>query len=423
MSDKIDDSKDVFKLVKSIADYTQVYARLGCGHIINSGKLKRHWPCPKTDNSGSSKSTKFRLHKDFAINGRCIHNDVNNGQYMGIIEYTMWMYNLGEIDAAMEVLDAAGIQYEDLRRGSNRPRLNEGASPVPTLTPELIAERKQKEFAKGKRAVESIAKTWSAGVPLTNPNALALLDKYMQERGLPPGHADKMPKHLRVNFNLLYPGYYRESEKAAWYAGVMVPMCDATGKRCNFHRHYFQKKTGKKVPEDNRKLMMEAPWSLEPGSFLEYDEPYVFDGETGEKSAIIQVGEGMETMEGVRAGTNLPVQPMFSDYFLKNYQPPEIEGVKPENYFIEIYEDKDVSGAGTRACNALAQRLTKLGYRCRKHVPPMDIPEGAKGVDWLDVWNKLGVMAFHEELRDPDLEQAYLDKEEALKAEANIQMT
>lgn len=404
MGNMIDESKDVFKLVNSIADYTQIYARLGCGHIINNtNKLYRQWPCPKNDTSGTSESTKFRLHKDFVTNGRCIHNDVNNGQYMGIIEYTMWMYNLGEIDAAMEVLDAAGIPYEDLRKSSSRPRVNKGVSPVPVLTPEVIAQRKEKDFAKGKRAIELIAKVWSEGVSLSEDRAVELLDKYMQERGLPVGHAAKMPKHLRVNFNLMYPKYYRESEQPAWYAGLMVPMCDANGKRCNFHRHYFQKNSGKIIPEGNRKLMMESPWSLEPGSFLEYDAPVVFEGDNGESFAIIQVGEGLETMEAVRAATDLPVQPMFSDYFLKNYQPPAIEGVKPENFFIEIYEDKDNSGAGTRACNELVNRLTKLGFRCRKHVPPMEIPQGKKGVDWLDVWNELGVKAFHEELRDPEI--------------------
>jgi len=403
---KIDDSNEVFKLVNSIADYTQVYARLGCGHIVNAGgnKVKRSWPCPKECPSGESKSTKFRLHKDFHINGKCIHNDVNNGHYMGIIDYVRWMYRLDAIDAAMEVLDAAGIHYVDLRKGSSRPRMNSNATPVPTLSPEVVAKRKRKHYENGEKAIKRISKMWSEAVPISDPNAQVLLDKYMQSRGLPVGHAAKMPKHLRVHFNLSYPSYLRDDDQKVWYAGLLIPMKDETGKRCTIHRHYFQKDTGERIPEDKKKLMMEGPWSPAPGSYLEYEEPLSYMLEDQTKVAIVQVGEGMETMEAVRAATNVPVQPMFSDHYLSSFIPPEIEGVKPENYYVYFYEDKDRSGAGTRAVTAAIERLEPLGYQCHRLVPPLEIPEGAKSVDWLDVWNELGVMAFPEDLRDPDLE-------------------
>ncbi len=54
---------------------------------------------------------------------------------------------------------------------------------------------------------------------------------------------------------------------------------------------------------------------------------------------------------------------------------------------ILIAVDKDLSGAGQGAGERLAERLLKEGRAVRFAVPPIAIPEGEKGVDWLDALN------------------------------------
>lgn len=386
--------KSVFELVKEIGDYSSIYAALGCGHIVGSVKEKAMHPCPKTGNPADKKSTKFRLHKDFDINGKCIHNDVNEGHYMGVIDYVMWMYDESPLEAAMRICDEAGLEY---RRGTgSRPPQNK--TPIKTVTPEEIAARNAKVVETGKRNLALVDRVWSESVSITDPRALSLLDKYLVHRGLPEGHVNRLPKNIRVSFNLMYPGAFREENKPAWYAGCLIPMLDARGKRVSFHRHYFEKNSGHKVNEEKRKLLMNLPWSLEPGSKLEYDQPKVFTDE-GVKCAVIGVGEGFETMEAVRAGTNMPVQPMYSSSLLQGYQPPVIEGVNNEDFFIFIFADRDRKEGGEKAAKILAQRLTEQGFTVDILLPPIAIPSGKKSVDWLDAYNELDKEAFPSDVR------------------------
>lgn len=385
-------NESVFTLVNSIGDFRQVYASLGCGHIVGSAKEKRSWPCPKADSTGSSKSTKFRLARDFDVTGKCIHNDVNDGHYMDVIDYVSWMFNCDKVDAAKQILDVVGIDYDNHNSG--------GRSSVPvkqTEKPEVIAAKKQAAYNDGVQKINLAQKVWKQGLPLTEPVARDLLNKYLIGRGLPDGHVDLMPKSLRVNTNLLYPKSLRDTDKSshAWYAGVLLPLVDDCGQPVTIHRHYFLKETGDRIPESNKKLMMSPPWSLLPGTKMIYDEPLVWE-EDGIKSAVIAIGEGMETMEAVRAATGLPVQPMYSSSLLQGYVPPHIDGVTPNNMFLAFFVDKDIKKAGEKSAMIAIERLTALGYQCEMLLPPMDIPEGAKGVDWLDQWCLTGSADFPE---------------------------
>lgn len=401
----LDDRKDVFKLVESISDYSSVYSNLGLSEIVNSQNPKKMVPCPKTGNSGKKTSTKFRMHRDFELNGKCIHNDVNDGRYMDIITFTMWFHGENDpIDAAMTVLDAAGIEYEDLR-GSNRTRkVDKPAVPVKTITPEEIVERKQRAYDDGVKTLQNIMKMWDKSLPITNPRAREILNKYLMVRGLPDGHVDHLPSNLRVDMNAYYSAYFREEKKAAYYCALLIPMIDHQGRKATFHRHFFQKKTGNKIPETNKKLMMSPAWLLEAGTHMQYDDYQYFDID-GETYAHIAIGEGLETMEAVRAAMNVNVQPMYNTTLLQGYVVPRSvldKGIPPERIIIDFYIDKDKPvkndpfkrGAGEIAADRAIDRLTKLGFNCAKYIPPLEIDCNGSGVDWLDVWNTLGADGF-----------------------------
>ncbi|KJG37702.1 hypothetical protein UA32_12120 [Photobacterium angustum] len=399
----IDDRKDVFKLVESISDYSSVYANLGLSDIVNSQNPKKMVPCPKSGNSGNKKSTKFRFHKHYEVNGKCIHNDVNNGRYMDIITFTMWFHGESDpIDAAMTVLDAAGIEYEDLR-GKNRTRkVSKPAIPVKIISPEEIIARKQRAYEEGLKCLQNMMKMWDKSLPISNPIARDIVNKYLMVRGLPDGHVDKLPINLKVNMNAFYPAFFREENKAAYYCALLIPMIDHEGRRATFHRHFFQKNTGKKIPETKKKLMMSPAWTLEAGTHMQYDDFQCFEVD-GKTYAHIAIGEGLETMEAVRAAMQVNVQPMYNTTMLQGYKVPDTLlafGIPPERILLDFYIDKDLPvegdplgrGAGEIAADRAIERLTKEGYQCEKFIPPLEL--NGKGVDWLNVWNILGKDGF-----------------------------
>ena len=58
---------------------------------------------------------------------------------------------------------------------------------------------------------------------------------------------------------------------------------------------------------------------------------------------------------------------------------------------VTIYADKDSpskfhpKGHGQEAATMLAERLWKSGIQAGVELPPIDIPDGKKGIDWLDI--------------------------------------
>lgn len=404
MNQPLSADQDVFKLIALISDYRQIYSHFGLGDIVNSSNPCNSVPCPKTP-SAKKTSTKFRFKSGWESSGRWHHNDVDSGASQGPMEFVMWFFGISDpIDAAMTLLDAAGIEYKDLRGQSYNRVIPINKNITPLLTDEEIALRKQKKWGEAVRSIKRVAKTWEDALPLSHPVAAAALDRYLVHRGLPAGHVNNMPRHLKVSLNLYYPAFFRKENNPAYYAGLLIPVIDLDGQRVTCHRHYFDKITGEKVPEENRKMMMATPWEMPLGSYLEYDKPEIIIKD-GIKHALYQVGEGVETMEAVRVLTDGPVQPMFSTGLLRNFTPKmeHIEGITPNNVYIDFFVDKDKPqeddqfgrGPGEIAADIAIKRLSELGYQCQKYLPPLDIPDGEKGVDWLDAWNQLGHAALN----------------------------
>ena len=77
----------------------------------------------------------------------------------------------------------------------------------------------------------------------------------------------------------------------------------------------------------------------------------------------------------------------YSDTLLKNGKIPNVTSVL-------IFADKDASGAGQEKAEALAARLRREGKFVDIYMPPLDIPNGSKSMDWLDTYNLAGPSAF-----------------------------
>ncbi|MBF0098387.1 MAG: toprim domain-containing protein [Magnetococcales bacterium] len=105
---------------------------------------------------------------------------------------------------------------------------------------------------------------------------------------------------------------------------------------------------------------------------------YPMDGDT------LHLTEGIESAFAVRLGSGGPAWACLTAGALEAVQIPR--GVRS----VCVWGDLDASGTGQRAARALADRLAGEGRSVRVLLPPGAIPEGAKGLDWLDVWTQRG---------------------------------
>ena len=103
---------------------------------------------------------------------------------------------------------------------------------------------------------------------------------------------------------------------------------------------------------------------------------YVLLGKMGERVAVT---EGIETGLAVHLATELPVLAALTATGMKKLTIP------CEVRQLEIFADKDLSCTGQEAAEVLKARAAEAGLRAQIHLPALDIPESAKGIDWLDV--------------------------------------
>jgi len=99
----------------------------------------------------------------------------------------------------------------------------------------------------------------------------------------------------------------------------------------------------------------------------------------GEPTDLLCIAEGIETSLAVAIGTEEATWSGVQTSMMGSMQIPD--SVKK----VLIFADKDLNEAGKNAAEKLAERLTMQGKTVFIFYPPVEIPEGAKGVDWLDV--------------------------------------
>ncbi|MUJ20501.1 DUF7146 domain-containing protein [Aliivibrio fischeri] len=389
---------NVFDLVNTrIYDWFTVLDGIGLGYITDAPKKKHPCPLGGPSSSGSKESTKFRLRADFAQSGMVHHEDYNDKRYMSLIDFMCIFCNVDNVTAAKMALDICGIEY-------NCPEGATGSSNFKkhVIDPEIIIARKKKQFYDGKKAIARIASFWSQGVLISQDReAFDIVKSYLMTRGLPDYVMDSIPDTIRFHKDLIYPKCFRnehEQDKNASYPCVLIKIINENKLPTTFHRHWMNR-DGSTINEPERKMSMSAPWLMHQGSRAVYDEPLVTTIENGELHAYICLGEGWETMLAVKCATQLPIQPMINATLLQGYEPEEIDGVLRENHHLLFFGDKDKSKAGENAINNAISRLAPQGWSCHSFFPEEDIPEGAKGIDWLDVWCDKGVLGFPEIFR------------------------
>ena len=314
-------------------------------------KAGHHVACPVHGGTDG-----FRLFKDFHTTGGGYCNSC--GPQANGFALMAWLKGYAFGDAVREV--------SNWIRGDNK-------APAP-IRRAPIAAPKPEDFT---RAREYISKVWAASKPIKCTPA----EMYLLKRGIP---ADCIPSTLRFHPGLKYV-HGKEKEDLGMFPCLLAPIKDKNGFILSIHR-IFLTNQGEKAPVPDAKKMMPKCGYLGGAAIKTYA--------SGE---VLGVAEGIETALGARAATGMPVWPCVSAVLM------ELVDI-PENVrHVVIWADLDRSGTGLKSANVLGERVAALGKTFEICIPDVAIPEGAKGVDWLEVWLDKGIEGFPAHLRHMEI--------------------
>lgn len=203
---------------------------------------------------------------------------------------------------------------------------------------------------------------WSESVQMIDEKA-EVLRRYLQGRGLDV-HEDIYA--LRLHPSLAYVD--EDGKFVARYPAMIARVAAPDNTRVTLHRTYLTE-DGRKAPVEKAKKLLPYPDDLSMhGAAIRLAPPAV----------VLGIAEGIETAMAATALFGIPCWAAISAAVLRGFEPP------PGTEWVMIFADKDVSEAGRKAAEALSETLIKRGLAVTTHYPPLDIPPGSKGVDWMD---------------------------------------
>jgi len=233
---------------------------------------------------------------------------------------------------------------------------------------------------------ERIEKFLTESVALDDPTAEPAR-LYLKSRGLDPSFGSNA-----LAFHPSLPYYDEENKKVGEFPTLIGRITDSQNNVIGLQRIYLTK-DGKKANVASPKKVI---GNVKGGGI--YFDPL---------EEVINVAEGPETSLAIRLGTTRPTVSAISANGMQAIQIPAL--VKT----VHIWADLDRSGAGERAMRELANRLLKEGRKVFSHIPTGPIPDGKKGIDWLDIFNERNLKEFYEE-GEPVVEQKRVSKIKSL---------
>ena len=227
---------------------------------------------------------------------------------------------------------------------------------------------KAKEDAKRQKRILSIWKN-------TKPFEGSLVEVYLRARGI--SFDLSKVKNLRFspkleNWEEVTAGKWKRTGE---YPGLVACMHDANGLPVTLHRIYLSQDGRNKAViddsemEDAKKMCAAPSFRVLEGSAIRLCDA----------KEVLGVAEGIETALAVMQLFGVPCWATANAYLMEEFIPPK--GIKK----VEIYADKDRSETGIVAAKKLASRLRDKGIEAVIKLPKASIPEGKKGIDWLDV--------------------------------------
>ncbi|HDY9362219.1 TPA: toprim domain-containing protein [Klebsiella pneumoniae] len=357
-------------------------------------KAPRSVKCPFT---GSGK-TKFRFKDRTLESVHAIHEDYPHNTFIDGIDLIAELKSISKTQAAKNILEMLGVSKD--RKLTEADRVNIVLYDKKAQSFSDIGEEERLSRINKLEAVYKYTK-------FVTPNSLVA--RYLSGRGI-KRMLTKIPASLGFNAKMRYwPG----SNKPASFHPTMVAIFnDKFGRNCTIHKTHLTDDGLKKADVENPKLMMKPVYQMNGGSMQLFKPTYC--DET--KSWFLGVSEGIENALSVTEATSIPCWASSSSTFMEMLEIPEYLMPPSDCQFIElsIWADKDRVNpntgisAGESAARVLksrmepllAERYPEATVRVEIHLPELDIPDGAKGVDWNDVLMLKGHEAFPGKLEE-----------------------
>lgn len=328
---------------------------------IEVAHLRRHVTCPVHGTSArSGNGNGFRAMKDWADSGGVVCNTCGT-KHNGFLALA-WLRGWDIKEAAREV-----SRY--LRSGEVKPV--EQRVVVKHVSDDEWVKRK---IAEVRRLGQS-----ASGTPV---------ELYLRNRGL----TLPVPDSLRYAAKLPY--WDAETRTESFHPGMLADVATADGMIRSVHRTYLTAEGKKAAMEEPKKVM--SPIGTISGGAIQLYEAL--------ENEWLCVAEGIETSLAVRSALGLPVWATVSATMMAKLSHEMWANTNIKGLL--IWADLDVGqevlgglGAGEWAALELQQRMSSMGIPCYILIPGDLIPDGAKGVDWLDVYRSAGPAPFLRHLR------------------------
>ncbi len=166
--------------------------------------------------------------------------------------------------------------------------------------------------------------------------------------------------------------YRNEIGAVSSWNGMVAAVRDLQGRIVSVHRTYLG--DGAKADVDRPKMLMPVgPNDTVAGCSIHLGEP---------ERGVLCVAEGIETAASVVIGTGYPCWSCVSASGMKAVELPA------QARLVLIFEDKDASGTGQAAAEALRSRLASEGRIAVVLAIGDSLPEGCHGLDWNDMLRK-----------------------------------
>ncbi|MCF8005671.1 MAG: toprim domain-containing protein [Chromatiaceae bacterium] len=225
--------------------------------------------------------------------------------------------------------------------------------------------------ADAQRARSQLHRVWSEALSPDHPEAEPLR-RYLAWRGLETVALDA--RVVRLHPALAYWHGDTEGHRRCLgrFPALLARVCAADGRALTLHRTYLRADgQGKAEVPCPRKLMPAAASGVLSGGAIRLAAP----------DRMLGIAEGLETALAAAALSGMPVWSCMSATLLERFRPPA--GIEQ----LTVWADRDRSGAGLRAAERLHARLS-ASVVVRLVLPPGPIPDGAKSLDWADVWRQ-----------------------------------
>ena len=321
-------------------------------------KPGRHVSCPVHGGRDG-----FRLFKDVDTSGGGICNTC--GASPDGFSLLQWLKGWN-FPQALVAVDAAlgGVARSGVGVTSGKP-----AIPVKALK-----AMPRKAASDDSQILRRLEDTWAQSKHWQDALSKPLRD-YLARRGLELGILEGLDA---IRFHAGLPYLDEDGHYINTFPAMLARVSGTDGKLATLHRTYLTHEGLKAPVESPKKLMSVSAGRPVLGGAIRL-------GITG---TVIDLAEGIETALAVRQAIRVPVWSAISATLMAGFEPP------PGTLIVRIWCDLDRKGVGVEAANKLAGHLTGKGIQAELMVPPESMLRDRKGIDWLDMLNESGPVAF-----------------------------